>query len=253
MAPSLCQEPELRQRDRSDSGRPDCRWRPPPSVEPSSRRGNVQTNGRVCSRPLAPMLARVQEHVRERISHFARRAQRSHVVPVQVIALDRELTHAEVFALGRLTQTRVELRDEPLAAQRRYPAPDPQRHVRWAARRNRTTLHVMNERSGRSRLATCARATTTVTSELQLQLSQRPGSRSHSILILAMLVRIVKGDATQFAIQIDLHGGAFRVICNGIRRCAGRARGAHRRGEWNCRGLAPRVGASAGSGLQARR
>src|SRR5258706_1981400 len=56
------------------------RWWPLPTVEPRARGCDVQHDGRSDPGPLPPVLARVQKHVRERMPHFARRAQHAEVV-----------------------------------------------------------------------------------------------------------------------------------------------------------------------------
>jgi hypothetical protein len=54
-----------------------------PSAEPRPRRRLVDSDRRRCAGALLPVLSSVQEHVRQRVPHLARRAQRADVVATE--------------------------------------------------------------------------------------------------------------------------------------------------------------------------
>ena len=69
--PPLPQEPEARWRHRRRAFRLRCRRRPLPAVEPRARGGDVEHHRRRDPVSLLPVLARVQQDVRERVTDFA--------------------------------------------------------------------------------------------------------------------------------------------------------------------------------------
>jgi hypothetical protein len=132
------------------------RWGSLPSIEPGAGRCDVEPHGWRGTVPLAPVLAHIQQNVRESVPDLARRPQRAQVVAaeqhrplppehaihgsreprchrlhsarecflavgldhhVQVVALDRVMAHAELAAFARRTQADSKFRQESAIAQ----------------------------------------------------------------------------------------------------------------------------------------
>ncbi len=78
--PTYAEEPGAGGSDRGWTGW-GIRWSAdPPTVEPHRRRRLIEPHRRCRTRPLLPVLARVEKHVRQRAPHFPRSPQHAHVV-----------------------------------------------------------------------------------------------------------------------------------------------------------------------------
>lgn len=161
-----------------------------PSVEPSGRGGFVDSRRRCDAESLPPVLPRVEQYVRERVPHLARRAQQVEVVPpvengacarkhavdracepranglhparesslrigldeeMRVIALQGVVQDAEVTALASDAQAPLELPHQRSRTKARKPTANPQRDVCRAGAREPAARAMLHARSRRRR------------------------------------------------------------------------------------------------------